>query len=137
MMRVRNWVLIGAVVSITGFYALCHLDDFKIQIQHDFLCAYTGYSLAFSPGLYDPAVQSRRAQEILPNPQRQLIPFLRPAFYAWAMWPLAQLPYMAAYAVWLCLQYGMLAWTCFRARPRLGPPHVILSAASCPGASRI
>ncbi len=126
MMRVRNWVLIAAAVSITGFYALCHLDAFKIQIQHDFLCAYTGGSLAFSAGLYDPAVQSRRAQEILPNPQRQLIPFIRPAFYAWAIWPLAQLPYMAAYAVWLCLQYGMLAWTCFRAWHRFGPPSIIL-----------
>ena len=124
-MRARNWVLIASAVSITVFYALCHLDDFKIQIQHDFLCAYTGYSLAFSPGLYDPAVQSRRAQEILPNPQRQLIPFIRPAFYAWAMWPLAQLPYMAAYVAWLCLQYGMLAWTCFRAWHRFGPPSII------------
>src|ERR1700720_112751 len=97
MMRVRNWVLIAAAASITGFYALCHLDDFKIQIQHDFLCAYTAYSLACRPGLYDPAVQSRRAQEILPNPQRQLPPFLRSAFYAWAIRPLAQLPYGTAY----------------------------------------
>jgi hypothetical protein len=126
MMRARNWVLIAAALSITGFYALSHLDAFKIQVQHDFLCAYTGYSLAFSPGLYDPAVQSRRAQEILPNPQRPLIPFLRPAFYAWVMWPLAQLPYMTAYAVWLCLQYGMLAWTCFRAWNRFGPPSIVL-----------
>ena len=125
-MRARNWVLIAAAVSITGFYAVCNLDAFKIQIQHDFLCAYTGYSLAFNAGLYDPAVQSRRAQEIFPNPQRQLTPFLRPAFYAWAMWPLAQLPYMTAYAVWLCLQYGMLAWTCFRAWHRFGPPSIIL-----------
>jgi hypothetical protein len=126
MMRVRNGVLIAAAVSITGFYAVCNLDAFKIQIQHDFLCAYTGYSLAFNPGLYDPAVQSRLAQQTLPNPERQLIPFIRPAFYAWVMWPLAQLPYMAAYAVWLGLQYAMLAWTCFRAWHRFGPPSIIL-----------
>ena len=125
-MGARNWLLIGAAVVITGFYALCGLAAFETQIDHDFLAEYTGGSLAFSAGLYDPAVQFRRQQEIFPNPQRQLFPFVRPAFYAWAVWPLAQLPYRTAYSVWLCLQYGMMIWTCFRAWHRFGPASIIL-----------
>jgi Glycosyltransferase family 87 len=128
----RNGFLIVGAVMLAAFFAVIHLDAFHIAVQNDFLSLYTGASLAFDAGLHDPARQLGREQEILPDPARQLIPFVRPVFYAWVLSPLARLSYHNAFIVWLGLQYGILAWIGMLAWLRFGPPALILCAVYWP-----
>jgi len=78
--------------------------------SHDFLNIYTGASLAHEgrfADLHEPSVQLARERRIFPQIP-QLVPFVRPSFYAAALVPLSLLPYDTAFAVWIAFQTSLL-----------------------------
>jgi len=99
------WILLGSLV-VPG------------ARQHDFLSFYTGASLArdgtFKYGtfkdMYAPDVQLERQREYAQLPD--LVPYIRPPFYALFLTPLAWLPFGAAFWAWLGIQTAVLlgAW---------------------------
>lgn len=100
-----------AVLAFCGFWTL--LGSFVVPGArlHDFLNLYTGASLArdanFS-GMHLPEVQLQREQKYAPE-LRELVPFVRPPFYALLLAPLASLPFGAAFWAWLAAQTVLLA----------------------------
>jgi hypothetical protein len=106
--------LISTLIVAAGAVCLwVALGSFVVEaaLKHDFLNIYTGASLALEGRfdvLHDPAVQFAREREIAGD-LRQVVPFVRPAFYAALLSPLALLPYRAAFVVWLALQSLLLA----------------------------
>jgi len=74
----------------------------------DFMDLYAGGKLAFSDGLYDSArvLRTEAATEGWSSPTRL---FMRPPVFAVLLWPLAQLPYGTASAVWEILCAGAFA----------------------------
>ena len=70
--------------------------------------------------LHDHDTQLARERQLVPETQ-QLIPFVRPAFYALMIAPLALLPYHTAFWVWMALQVSLAAiciwWGCRRFGP--------------------
>ncbi len=78
--------------------------------QHDFLNLYTGATLArdgIFGGMHVPEVQLLREQEYAPKID-ELVPFVRPPFYAILLIPLAWLPFGAAFWAWIATQTGAL-----------------------------
>ena len=64
----------------------------------DFSAFYSGGSLVGSPQLYSPAA-AFAVQERAIGCHHENIVFIKPPFYALLMWPLAQLPFVAAFYV--------------------------------------
>ncbi len=78
--------------------------------QHDFLNLYAGASLArdgIFAGMHVPEVQLLREQDYVPE-LPELVPFVRPPFYALFLIPLAWLPFGAAFWAWVAMQTGTL-----------------------------
>jgi hypothetical protein len=120
------WLLLGATSVDMGR-------------EHDFLNLYTGASLALEgrfPELYDVDTQLRREQQIVPSTQ-ELIPFVRPPFYALLISPLALLPFRTAFWVWLVFQVLLalvcIGWGC----RRFGPDAVFFASMYAPLAMSI
>src|SRR5271168_3687871 len=69
--------------------------------KHDFLNLYTGASLALDGNfahMHSPQVQFERERRFVPE-LKDLVPFVRPPFYALILAPLALLPFGAAFWV--------------------------------------
>ena len=84
--------------------------------QHDFLNLYAGATLArdgIFAGMHVPEVQLLREQEYVPQ-LPELVPFVRPPFYALLLTPLAWLPFGPAFWAWITMQtatlMGIWAW---------------------------
>jgi hypothetical protein len=78
---------------------------------HDFLNLYAGASLARDgvfAAMHSPEVQIQREREYAPQ-LPELVPFVRPPFYAALLAPLAWLPFGAAFWMWLAVQTIVLA----------------------------
>ena len=104
--------------------------------QHDFLNLYAGGTLAARGQLrqiYQPEVQLATERRLVPG-LPELVPFVRPPFYALALGALAEIPYARALAVWLGLQIivyvAVLAW----AKSRWGPQVLLFGAMFLPAA---
>ena len=85
-----------------------HVQD---QAQsHDFLSLYSGAymtSHGLAAHLYDPAAQWAVEKKLAPS-NVELVPFIRPPFYALLLSPLGRLPFRAAFVCWSLLQIGVL-----------------------------
>jgi hypothetical protein len=102
--------------------------------QHDFLNLYTGGSLALSgrfADLHDVEVQLDRERQIVPD-LPQLVPFVRPVYYAAALAPMALLPYNMAFVVWIAMQSALLLACWIWAWRRFGPDSLIFAALFLP-----
>ncbi len=98
-------------VCFAIFWLLLGAKMIDIGPRHDFLSLYTGASLALDgrfQDLYDQDTQLRREQRLVPGTQ-ELIPFIRPPFYALLISPLALLPYRIAFWLWLAFQVSLAA----------------------------
>ena len=111
-------------VCFSIMWLLMGVRSIDIGRKHDFLNIYTGASLALEGRfalLHDHDTQLARERQLVPETQ-QLIPFVRPAFYALMIAPLALLPYHTAFWVWMALQVSLAAiciwWGCRRFGPR-------------------
>ena len=114
------------------------MDVYRAR-QHDFLNIYTGSSLAREgrfAELHDQQVQLSREQELLPETS-ELIPFVRPAFYAALLAPLSLIPYETALWCWMLLQSLLLIGCWLWASRKFGPDALIFSALYLPTAHGI
>ena len=128
-----------AVLAVLAFCTLWTLLG-SILVQgarlHDFLNLYAGASLARDggfAGMHVPEVQLQREQEFAPQ-LRELVPFVRPPFYALLLAPLAWLPFGPAFWAWLGLQAGVLAATWTWAFRRWGTDALIFGSMYLPTA---
>ena len=127
------WVV---VVILSIFWFLLGSRIVPQARQHDFLNLYSGGSLAAQGSfrqIYQPAVQLETERKLVPG-LPELVPFVRPPFYALALRPLAKIPYRPAFAAWLALQIalyvGVLAW----AKSRWGAEALLFGAMFLPAA---
>ena len=114
------------------------MDVYRAR-QHDFLNIYTGSSLAREgrfAELYDQQVQLSRERELLPE-TAELIPFVRPAFYAALLAPLSLIPYETALWCWLLLQSLLLIGCWLWASRKFGSDALVFSALYLPTAHGI
>jgi hypothetical protein len=76
--------------------------------DNDFVAFYSGGRLAGTPYLYDrERVRQVQGERVGLTSEAWL--FIRPPYYAALFWPLARLPYRAAYAVWQGICVGAVA----------------------------
>ena len=103
---------------------------------NDFLNLYAGASLArdgIFATMHVPQVQLQREQEYAPQ-LKELIPFVRPPFYALFLAPLAWLPFGPAFWAWLGMQTAVLAGTWVWAFRRWGSDALIFGSMYLPTA---
>ncbi len=114
------WGLLGVtVVLMVVSFATSdenHQTRFGKNLGEDFAGFYYAGKILNGPTperLYDPATQDEAYYEILPTlrPQENLpgknLPYVHPPIVAFVFRPLAQLPYPAAYAVWLVISASL------------------------------
>jgi Glycosyltransferase family 87 len=109
MARIPLWVGL-TVVGLSAMWIALGSLILPSARSHDFLNLYTGASLAREgrfADLHDPDVQLARERRIFPQ-LNALVPFVRPAFYAAFLIPLALLPYGTAFVVWIAAQSALL-----------------------------
>ncbi len=109
MARIPLWVGL-TVLGLSAMWIALGSLILPSARAHDFLNIYTGASLAHEgrfADLHDPAVQLARERQIFPQ-LNALVPFVRPAFYAALLTPLALLPYSTAFVVWIAAQTALL-----------------------------
>lgn len=76
---------------------------------NDFLAFYAGGRLAGSADLYDTGRIVEVQEQAAGFHGGGVLSFIRPPYYAALLWPLAQLPYYAAYLIWQALCLGAVA----------------------------
>ena len=135
----KSAVPLYAVLAVIAFCALWTMLG-SILVPgarlNDFLNLYTGASLARDgvfASLHGPEVQLQREQEFAPS-VRELVPFVRPPFYALLLAPLAWLPFGPAFWAWLSLQVAVLASAWIWAFRRWGTDALIFGSMYLPTA---
>ena len=136
---VNQRVPLYAALAVLAFCALWMLLG-SLLVQgarlHDFLNLYAGASLARDgvfAAMHVPQVQLQREQEYAPQ-LRELVPFVRPPFYALWLAPLAWLPFGPAFWAWLGLQTAVLGATWTWAFHRWGSDALIFGSMYLPTA---
>jgi hypothetical protein len=128
---------VSTALVVIGLCALWIALGSKIwpsSSKHDFLNLYTGGRLALEGRfhvLHDPDVQLEYERRMVPD-LPQLVPFVRPVFYAIALAPMAAMPYHVAYIVWTISQVALLLACWIWAWRRFGPDALIFAALSLP-----
>ena len=115
------WVALGIVVK-------------PAALSHDFLSLYTGGSLARDgqfARLHSPDVQFARERAIVPQ-AKVLVPFIRPAFNAALLAPLALLDYRTAFVLWSIVQWAILIACWCWGWKGFGPDALLWGALSLP-----
>jgi hypothetical protein len=129
MARIPLWVGL-TVVGLSAMWIALGSLILPSARSHDFLNIYTGASLAREghfADLHDPDVQLARERRIFPQ-LPSLVPFVRPAFYAALLMPLALLPYGTAFVVWIAAQ-SLLLLACWAwSWRRFGPDALVFAA---------
>jgi hypothetical protein len=126
-------------IVIAGFSALWLVLGWHVQDQaqsHDFLSFYSGAymtSHGLAAHLYEPAAQWAVEKKLAPS-NVELVPFIRPPFYALLLSPLGRLPFRAAFVCWSLLQIGVLLACLAWAWQRFGTVAVMLGCMSVPAA---
>ena len=125
-----------AVLAFCAFWTLLGSILVPGARLHDFLNLYTGASLARDgvfAGMHAPEVQLQREQEYAPQ-LKELVPFVRPPFYALFLAPLAWLPFGPAFWAWLGVQAAVLIGTWAWAFRRWGTDALIFGSMYLPTA---
>jgi hypothetical protein len=125
-----------AVLAFCAFWTLLGSILLPGARLHDFLNLYVGASLARDgvfAGMHAPEVQFQREQVYAPE-LKELVPFVRPPFYALFLAPLGWLPFGPAFWVWLGVQVAVLAGTWAWAFRRWGTDALIFGSMYLPTA---
>ncbi|MEQ1883806.1 MAG: glycosyltransferase family 87 protein [Bryobacteraceae bacterium] len=104
------WAVVAAMCVFWVLQAIMILPGAR---GHDFLNIYSGASLAGEgryAELHNVDVQLAREQQFYPD-RTELVPFVRPAFYAWMLSPLRMLSYQSAFVLWIAAQSALLLAT--------------------------
>ncbi len=121
-----HWIFV-ALISV--FWIVQGVGSLQVAYIHDFLNLYTGASLAAEgrfAELHDVSVQLERERE-LGSVSAEVVPFVRPHFYALVLAPLSLLSYKAAFWAWILLQTALLVVCWVWGRRRFGPDSLIFS----------
>ncbi len=124
----------AVVIGLCALWIALGSKIWPTSAQHDFLNLYTGGRLALEGRLHvlhDPGVQLDYERRLVPG-LPQLVPFVRPVFYAIALAPMAAMPYRAAFLVWTISQIALLLASWIWAWRRFGPDALIFAALSLP-----
>ena len=124
------------VVIFCGFWVVQGTLAYFDARGHDFLSFYTGSTLvrrASVEDLYDQELQFRTQQELVPT-NSELVPFIRPLYYALLLAPLSLLPFEAAFWAWLGLQTVVLFLCWGWAARKFSPDALIFGAMYFPTA---
>lgn len=125
-----------AVIAFSAFWTLLGSVLIPGARLHDFLNLYAGASLARDGvfgAMHSPEVQIQREREYAPQ-LPEVIPFVRPPFYALLLAPLAWLPFGAAFWTWLAVQTAILTGTWIWAFRRWGADALIFGSMYLPTA---
>lgn len=125
-----------AVVAFCAFWTLLGSIVVQGARLHDFLNLYAGASLARDgvfAGMHVPEIQLQRERVYVPQ-LPELVPFVRPPFYALLLAPLAWLPFGPAFWAWLGIQATALAGTWAWAFRRWGADALIFGSMYLPTA---
>lgn len=85
-----------------------------VRGQNDFAALYAGATLVGSADLYSRQANLRVIERALDGVTMETVVFTRPPFYAWCLKPLASLPYLAGYAVFVGLLIFSVIWFVWR-----------------------
>lgn len=99
----RDVANLAASIVIIASIFLAGMPVLEMAKTQDFLNFYTGAVLARQgrfADMHDPSLQ-RQTQWRIAGPGRQLVPFVRPQFYAVVLSPLASLPHEEAFRAWV------------------------------------
>jgi hypothetical protein len=124
---------IGAAVLLCTLWSMLGSLIVPTAMRHDFLVTYTAARMARNgeyAHLHDPAVMLRRLRET--DPETLAPPIVRPHFYAFLLQPLAALPLITAFWVWLGIQASLLIVCWIWAVREFGPDALIWGALSVP-----
>jgi glycosyl transferase family 87 len=125
-----------AVIAFCAFWTLLGSIMLPGARLHDFLNLYSGASLARDgvfAAMHIPEVQLQREREYAPQ-LPELVPFVRPPFYALLLAPLAWLPFGTAFWAWLGIQAAVLAGNWVWAFRRWGADALIFGSMYLPTA---
>jgi hypothetical protein len=125
-----------AVLAFCAFWVLLGSILVPGARLHDFLNLYAGASLARDgafAGMHAPEVQLQREHEYVPQ-LKELVPFVRPPFYALLLAPLAWLSFGPAFWAWLGVQAAVLIGTWAWAFRRWGTDALIFGSMYLPTA---
>lgn len=93
-------------IAFLLFWILLASTGFEHSRRHDFLNLYTGAKLALGgqfAQLHNPVVHFHMERQLVPD-LPELVPYVRPAFYALLLSPLSLLSHRTAFWVWLLMQ---------------------------------
>jgi hypothetical protein len=124
----------AVVIGLCALWVALGSKIWPTASKHDFLNLYTGGRLALEGRLnvlHDPDVQLEYERRLVPD-LPQLVPFVRPVFYAVALAPIAAMPYRAAFITWTTLQVVLLLACWIWAWRRFGPDATVFAALSLP-----
>ena len=130
---VEAWIVIAGLV---GLWVALGSRTVEQARTHDFLALYTGAYLTShgrTAELYDAAAQLAVEKTLAPG-NAELVPFIRPPFYAAALAPMGRLPFRAAFDVWIAAQIAICAACLGWAWRRFGIMALALGCMSMPAA---
>lgn len=120
------WVIVGAMVI-------------ESSRDHDFLNLFTGASLAREgrfADMHDPDVQFAKQKLLLPR-LPEVVPFVRPSYYALVLSPISRFPFENAFWIWTAWHSLVLIACWAWAVKRFGWDALIFSVMYFPGAAGI
>ena len=120
------WIAVGAMVI-------------ESSRDHDFLNLYTGATLAGEgrfADMHDPDVQFAKERPLVPG-LPEVVPFVRPSYYALVLSPISWLPFEEAFWVWTAWHSLLLIACWVWAVRRFGWDALIFSVMFFPGAAGI
>jgi glycosyl transferase family 87 len=124
----------AVVIGLCALWVALGSRIWPTASKHDFLNLYTGGRLALEGrfhDLHDTDVQLEYERRLVPD-LPQLVPFVRPVFYAAALAPMAAMPYRTAFVTWTVLQVALLLACWIWAWRRFGPDALVFAALSLP-----
>jgi hypothetical protein len=127
---------IGIAVILTLFWTILGVNGVPGALRHDFLNIYVGGTLAASgrlAELHNQDVQLRLERELVPTLDN-LVPFVRPHFYALLLSPLGLFPLNTALWLWIGLHTTVLFGCWFWAVRQWGPDALIFGSLYLPTA---
>ena len=125
---------IGIAIVLAIFWTVIGVNVVPAARGHDFLNIYVGGTLAASgrfAEIYDQNVQLQLEQQLVPTTD-ELVPFVRPHFYALLLSPLALFPLDTALWLWIGLHAAVLVGCWTWAARRFGPDALVLGALYLP-----
>jgi hypothetical protein len=135
MRRVPAWVWVF-VAGLSVFWIMLGSLSVGNARRHDYLNLYTGAFMALHgrfAELHQPQAQLELERKIVPS-TGSLVPFVRPAFYALLLAPMALLPYETAIWFWIALQSFFLIGCWGWGLRRFGPDALVFGALYLPTA---